>query len=117
MASPAERQVLLAPDVVARAAARVAPQREQRWMLSQPRELRRHFVRHVFDHPDMERRQEIWMLTQTDDVRESYIADVLERQHPRPHQEIWMLRQPLAVRESYVYDVILAEGPLSSGRS
>ena len=114
MASPAERQVLLAPDVVARAAARVVPAHEQRWMLSQPRELRRHFVRHVFDHPDMERRQEIWMLTQTDEVRETYIAEVLERQHPRPHQEIWMLRQPIEVRESYVHDVILAEGPLSS---
>ena len=110
----AERQVLLAPDVVAKAAARVAPLPEQRWMLTRPRELRRHFVRHVFGHPDMERRQEIWMLTQTDEVRETYIAEVLERQHPRPHQEIWMLRQPIEVRESYVHDVILAEGPLSS---
>ena len=116
MASPAERHVLLAPDVVARAAARVAPQREQRWMLSQPRELRRHFVRHVFDHPDMERRQEIWMLTQTDEIRESFIEHVLERQTPRPHDQIWMLRQPRDVRESYVHEVLLADGPLTQAR-
>jgi hypothetical protein len=110
----AERQVLLAPDVIARAAARMAPLPEQRWMLSQPRELRRHFVRHVFGHADMERRQEIWMLTQTDDVRESYIANVLDRQHPRPHDQIWMLRQSADVRDSYVHEVILADEPLTS---
>jgi IS1 family transposase len=110
----AERQVLLAPDVVAKAAARVAPLPEQRWMLSQPRALRRHFVRHVFGHSDMDRRQEIWMLTQTDAVRESYIEQVLERQDPRPHDQIWMLRQPVDVRESYVHEVILADEPLSA---
>ena len=110
----AERQVLLAPDVVAKAAARGAPLPEQRWMLTRPRDLRRHFVRHVFGHPDMERRQEIWMLTQTDETRESFIEHVLERQTPRPHDQIWMLRQPASVRESYVHEVLLADEPLSS---
>ena len=94
----AERQVLLAPDVIARAAARMAPEPEQRWMLTRPRALRRHFVAHVFGHPDMDRRQEIWMLTQADEVRASYIAEVLESQDPRPHDQIWMLRQPAGVR-------------------
>jgi len=104
---PAERQVLLAPDVVAKAAARVAPDPESRWMLRQPRETRRHFA---------ERRQEIWMLTQTDELRESYIEHVLERQTPRPHDQIWMLRQPRDVRESYVHEVLLADGPLTQAR-
>jgi hypothetical protein len=113
---PAERQVLLAPDVVAKAAARVAPDPESRWMLRQPRETRRHFAEHVFGHPDMERRQEIWMLTQTDEIRESFIEHVLERQTPRPHDQIWMLRQPRDVRESYVHEVLLADGPLTQAR-
>jgi len=112
----AERQVLLAPDVVAKAAAKLAPLPEQKWMLHQPRALRRHFAEHVHGHPDMERRQEIWMLTQTDEVRESFIAEVLERQRPRPHDQIWMLRQPAPVRESYVHEVLLADEPLSSLR-
>ena len=106
---PAERQVLLAPDVVAKAAARVAPDAESRWMLRQPRATRRHFATHVFGHPDMERRQEIWMLTQTDEIRESFIEHVLERQTPRPHDQIWMLRQRVEVRESYVHEVLLAD--------
>ena len=113
---PAERQVLLAPDVVAKAAAKLAPLPEQKWMLSQPRALRRHFAEHVHGHADMERRQEIWMLTQTDAIRESFIAEVLERQRPRPHDQIWMLRQPVAVRESYVHEVLLADEPLTTAR-
>jgi IS1 family transposase len=106
----------MAPDVIAKAAARVAPDPEARWMLRQPRETRKHFAEHVFGHPDMERRQEIWMLTQTDELRESFIEHVLERQTPRPHDQIWMLRQPAAVRESYVHEVLLADEPLSSPR-
>jgi hypothetical protein len=104
-----ERQVLTAPDVVAKAAARVAPDPEQRWMLRQPREVRRSFADEVFEHPDQDRRQEIWMLQQPDDVRESFVKHVLERQDPRPHAEIWMLRQTSAVRESYVREVLLAD--------
>jgi hypothetical protein len=112
---PAERQVLLAPDVVAKAAARLAPLPEQRWMLTQPRALRRHFAEHVFGHPDMERRQEIWMLTQSDEIRESFIEHVLEHEDPRPHDQIWMLRQSAEVRNSYVHEVILADEALTPG--
>ena len=105
----AERQVLTAPDVVAKAAAAMAPDPEQRWMLRQPREVRRSFAEEVFERPDQERRQEIWMLRQDDDVRESFVRKVLERQDPRPHAEIWMLRQTSAVRESYVREVLLVD--------
>jgi hypothetical protein len=105
----AERQVLTAPDMVAKAAARMAPDPEQRWMLSQPRRIRRSFADEVFEHPDEELRQQVWMLRQDDDVRDSFIADVLERQDPRPHQEIWMLSQTPEVRESYVREVLLAD--------
>jgi hypothetical protein len=105
----AERQLLLAPDVVARAAARMAPLLEQRWMLRQPRQLRRSFAEEVFEQPDMERRQQAWMRGQDDDVRESFIEHVLERQRPRPRDQIWMLRQSVEIRDSYVRDVLLGE--------
>jgi hypothetical protein len=72
-----ERRVLTAPNAVARAAARVAGDREQRWMLGQPREVRQSFAAEVHGRPDMERRQQIWMLRQPRAVRESYIAEVL----------------------------------------
>jgi hypothetical protein len=75
--SSTERRVLTAPDAVARAAAKLAGDREQRWMLSQPRAVRRSFAEEVFGHPDAELRQQIWMLRQPKAVRESYIADVL----------------------------------------
>ena len=72
-----ERRILTAPAPIARAAARVAALPEQRWILMQPREVRRSFADEVLGQPDEERRQQIWMLRQTKDVRESYIADVL----------------------------------------
>jgi hypothetical protein len=71
------RRVLLAPNVVARAAARAAAEREQAWMLCQPRS-----------------------------VRASYVRDVVDRGEDPVHAEIWMLRQPKAVRESYVHEVL-----------
>ena len=72
-----ERRVLTAPDAVARAAARLAADREQRWMLCQPRKVRRSFAEEVFGRPDAELRQQVWMLRQTQAVRESYIKQVL----------------------------------------
>jgi hypothetical protein len=105
----AERQVLTAPDVIARAAARMAPDPMQRWMLEQPRDVRREFAEEVFGRPDEEVRQEVWMLRQPDAVRLSFVERVLERQEPRPAQEIWMLRQSAEVRESYVREVLLGE--------
>ena len=75
--STTELRVLTAPDTVARAAARFAPEREQRWMLCQPRAIRRSFAQEVFGRPDAALRQQVWMLRQSREVRESYIADVL----------------------------------------
>ena len=76
--STTERRVLTAPDAVARAAARLAADPEQRWMLCQPRSVRQSFAAEVFGRPDAELRQQIWMLRQPTAVRESYIVDVLE---------------------------------------
>jgi hypothetical protein len=73
----AERQVLLAPDVVARAAARVAQLPEQRWMLKQPRAVRRSFAEDVLGRPDAGLRQQVWLLRQGDAVRESFVREVL----------------------------------------
>jgi hypothetical protein len=109
MASSSERSILLAPAPVARAAALAVRLPEQRWMLSQPREIRRSYAQEVLDHPDPARQQEIWMLLQPHTVRESFVSTVLERQDPLPRQQIWMLRQPDEVRESFVRDVLLPE--------
>ena len=105
----AERQVLLAPDVVAKQAARLAPLPEQRWMLRQDRAIRKEFADEVFGREDEEVRQQIWMLRQPREIRESFIEHVLERQAPRPHQEIWMLRQDDVVREGFVREVLERE--------
>ena len=72
-----ERRILTAPAPVARAAAKVAALPEQRWILSQPREVRQSFADEVLGQPDESRKQQIWMLRQPRAVRESYIADVL----------------------------------------
>ena len=72
------RRVLLAPNVVARAAARAAGEREQAWMLSQPREVRESYVREVVDRGEDPLHAEIWMLRQPNAVRESYVREVLE---------------------------------------
>lgn len=72
-----QKAVLLAPDAVARAAARTVDEAEERWMLTQPRAVRRSYVDDVLgsDHPHAE---EIWMLRQPDDVRLSYVREVLD---------------------------------------
>jgi hypothetical protein len=75
--STTERRVLTAPTPVARAAARMTPDPEQRWMLCQPREVRQSFAEEVFGRPDAQLRQQVWMLRQPRAVRESYIAAVL----------------------------------------
>jgi hypothetical protein len=72
-----EQRVLTAPGPVARAAARMAPEPEQRWLLCQPREVRRSFAEDVLGQPDEARRRQIWMLRQAKAVRESYIREVL----------------------------------------
>lgn len=73
-----ERSLLLAPGPIARAAARVVREPEQRWMLRQPLEVRRSYVAEVLDRPEVENAAEIWLLGQSDAVRASYVRDVLE---------------------------------------
>lgn len=108
MATETERSILTAPGPVARAASYAAREPEQRWMLTQPRELRRSFAEEVFGREDADVHQEVWMLRRPRSVRESFIERVLLRAHPPPLQAIWMLRQSDAVRESYARDVLLA---------
>ena len=108
MPSAAERSILTAPGPVARAASHAACEPEQRWMLTQPREIRRSFAEEVFGREDAKLRQEVWMLRQPEAVRDSFVENVLRRADPPPHQAIWMLRQADKVRESYVRDVLLA---------
>ena len=102
----AERQILTAPDAIARAAAPVASEPEQRWMLKQPRALRRSFAAEVFEQPDEEHRQQVWMLRQPRAVRESFAREVLMKA-PEPEREmIWMLVQDDAACRSYVRYVL-----------
>jgi hypothetical protein len=76
MPSPAtERRVLLAPDRVARAAARYAPDAEAAWMLRQPRAVRRSFAEQAFGRGELVERA--WMLRQSAVVREAYVREVL----------------------------------------
>jgi hypothetical protein len=75
--SATERAVLTGPDRVARAAAAWVGDREARWMLRQPRAVRRSFAEAVLSSTD-ERAQERWMLQQPDSVRLSYVRDVLD---------------------------------------
>ncbi len=111
MPSATERSILVSPGPVARAAAMGARDPEQRWMLTQPREVRRSFAEEVFGRPDMVARQEVWMLRQRKAVRESFVKAVLLPQDPAPRETIWMLRQADRVRESYVRDVLQPEPP------
>jgi hypothetical protein len=68
------KRVLLGPASVRKAAARRATDKKERWMLGQPIEVRRSFVREVLEKGSSE---EVWMLLQPDAVRKSYVADVL----------------------------------------
>jgi len=75
--SPLDRQILAGPDFLARAAASAVSDPLQRWMLRQPREVRRSYAAEVHGRPDEELRAERWMLLQTDPVRRSYVDEVL----------------------------------------
>ena len=59
-----ERSVLLSAGPVASAASLASFRREQRWMLTQPREIRRSFVAEVVDAGGTRLGQERWMLLQ-----------------------------------------------------
>jgi hypothetical protein len=71
-----ERTILLAPDAIARRAAAHAPDREQAWMLRQPRAVRVSYYRQAFERGELAERA--WMLRQSDAIRESYVSEVLE---------------------------------------
>lgn len=73
-----ERAVLLAPDLVARGVGRALTDPRRRWLLSQPRAVRRSFCEMVLDRPDDPDAAERWMLLQPEAVRRSYIAAVLD---------------------------------------
>jgi len=110
MATGLEREVLLGPGLLARGASVMTSGRSVRWMLGQPRPVRRSYVEQVMDRAKgvtEEEAQQAWMLRQPVEVRESYIAQVLERrvEQPKP-QVLWMLRQPDSVRDSYAAEVI-----------
>jgi hypothetical protein len=78
-----ERAVLLAPDAVARQAARLADDPEVRWILLQPRPVRRSFVAEVLPADDLRSlREQIWMLRQDEATRESFVREVLEPRLP-----------------------------------
>ena len=109
MSSAAEKQLLLAPDLVARAAAPMAAEPEQRWMLRQPRAVRESFAHEVLGRPDEERLQELWMLHQPREVRASYARDVLSQDPAAPREMLWMLRQDDATCRSYARFVLLGE--------
>ncbi len=100
------RPILLAPGPVAKAAALGASTREERWMLAQPRDVRRSYVEDVVDCPDDPNAQERWMILQTDAVRLSYVKHVLAHDRDAPPERAWMLKQPHAVRMSYVREVL-----------
>jgi len=100
------RAILLAPGPVARAAALAVNTREKRWMLAQPREVRRSYVEDVVDRPEDDAAQMRWMLAQKDAVRLSYVRDVLAHDDGAAPEQVWMLKQPKRVRESYVREVL-----------
>ncbi|MFL5827722.1 MAG: hypothetical protein ACJ76V_14455 [Thermoleophilaceae bacterium] len=71
------KRVLLAPQLVRRAAASRAEALEEGWLLRQPKDVRESYVRQVLEKGDEPRLAEIWMLRQRREVRESYIREVL----------------------------------------
>lgn len=70
-----ERTVLTGPDRVARAAARMAKDPKERWMLCQPRAVRCSYAEEAHGRGPLA--EEVWMLRQPDVVRESYVREVL----------------------------------------
>jgi hypothetical protein len=72
------RAILLAPAAVTKAVAFAVSTAQERWMLAQPRDVRRSYVEQVLDRPDDPNAQERWMLLQSDAVRHSYVKDVLD---------------------------------------
>jgi hypothetical protein len=112
MAGSTERQILTSPDVVARAAAAMAPDREQRWMLRQPRAIRRSYADEVLGQPDEDRHAEAWMLQQPREIRESYLREVVMKDPDAPRDMVWMLQQDDETCRSFARFVLLGEDVL-----
>lgn len=74
---PLDRTILTGPDWVARAASSAVQDPRQRWMLRQPRGVRRSYAEEVLGRPGEHRLAEAWMLMQADAVRLSYVDEVL----------------------------------------
>jgi hypothetical protein len=105
-----DRQVLLAPDVVARAAAAAVRDRRGRWMLRQPRPVRRSYAQQVHGRHDEDERAMAWMLRQPGHVRESFVRHVIgDRDDREAREQRWMLLQDEPVRLSYLSDVLEVE--------
>ena len=68
-----QKRVLLGPAPLRRAVRRNLGAKE-RWMLGQPRAVRRSYVTDVLEGGVNE---EAWMLRQPEEVRESYVREVL----------------------------------------
>jgi hypothetical protein len=100
---PGARAVLTGPDLIARGFAAREGDRQRRWMLRRPRDVRRDYVAEVIDGGADEER---WMLLQDDATRGSYVDEVLAHEEAPDRQAIWLLGQPRAVRESYVREVL-----------
>src|SRR3954471_2028209 len=81
-----DRQILMGPDWVARAAAGAVNDPRARWMLRQSRDVRRSYALEVHGKPDEDRLAERWMLLQPDHVRPSYVEHVLDKPGARPRR-------------------------------
>jgi hypothetical protein len=103
---PGARTLLRAPDAIVRPLAAAESDPERRWLLQQPRAVRRAFVEEVLDRGGHTTHQRRWMLLQDDAVRLSYVTDVLQQARRPDREAMWLLRQDRAVRESYVAQVL-----------
>ena len=110
MATSAERQLLLAPDAVARAAVGLAPGPRVALDAAPAAVVRRSYVDEVFGREDEELRQQVWMLHQPRDVRLSFVEHVLRKTEPEPREMIWMLRQDDELCASYARFVAARRG-------
>ena len=75
---PGARMILLGPDAVTRRLAARETDPERRWLLEQPRHVRRSFVEQVLDGAGDRRAQERWLLLADDEVRRSFVERVLD---------------------------------------
>src|SRR3954452_14110711 len=74
-----DKQILMGPDWVDRAEAGALNDPKARWMLRQPRDVRRSYALEVHGRPDEDRLAERWMLLQPEEVRLSYVEHVLDK--------------------------------------